>query len=773
MKKICLIILFVFATTATIQAQWLWDIDKMSQIKAQKNTLAYSPAYKQLISQADNALNRKMYSVVHKKGIAPSGDKHDYVSLSRYWWRNPETSNGLPYIFKDGQSNPELEHYDRNVLGSMCATVNTLSLAYFYTGEEKYAKKAVQFLRAWFIDKNTKMNPNLEYSQFIPGRDNSKGRPEGLIDSYSFVEMLNSVQLLKSSKSFTKLDQSTMQRWFKDFASWLQTSKQGIKENNASNNHATAYDSQLITYLLFAGDEKGARRIVDNFPKKRIFAQIEKDGKQTNELWRTLAYHYSWYNLNHMLDVCATANKMGVNLLAAQSNDGRSIYAATDYLVTFLGKDVSEWPYKQISGWEAKQQDVCYSVMRIVNMDPTRSYYRDVVKQHAKFDRKDRLHLLYGSIDPIDEFFSFAGDQLSYAMQRTDSKHSELKNKKDIMPRSIDKNGQLVLVSPRDWCSGFFPGSLWFMYEQTKDNKWLNVANQYSYAIEQEKNDPTSHDVGFKINCSFGNGYVATSNPAYKEIMIQAATTLAKRYNPQVKAIRSWDFNRQVWQFPVIIDNMMNLELLFEAARLSGNQDFYTIADNHAATTLKNHFRSDFSSFHVIDYDTVTTQVRKKNTHQGIADESAWARGQAWALYGYTMSYRYTEKADYLKLAESIANFIFTNPQLPRDLVPFWDYNDPAIPNAPRDVSAACITASALYELAAYSKNKDKYIALADNIVTNLMDHYRARKGADEGFLLLHSTGHYPHKSEIDVPISYADYYFLEALSRRKKLDSM
>lgn len=771
-KKISLFLLFFLAIKTSVIGQWLWDKEKLETIKSQKNTLTYAPAYRQLLKDADQELTKNVYSVTQKKGIAPSGNKNDYVSLSRYWWPNPETADGLPYVFKDGQSNPELNNYDRNVLGSMCAAVNTLSLAYFFTGDEKYAAKATKILKTWFIDKNTKMNPHLEYAQFIPGRDNSKGRPEGLIDSYSFVEMLNSVQLLKSSPSFTAKDETEMQRWFKDFSKWLQTSKQGIKENNATNNHATAYDSQLITYLLFSGDKKGAMRIIEAFPQKRIFAQIEPNGTQPNELWRTLAYHYSWYNLNHMLDVCAVADKLGVNLLEETSKDGRSIDKATDYLVSFLGKDVSEWPYKQISGWDTKQQDVCYSLMRILNMNPGLEKYKEAIQQNAKFKGTDRWRLLYGAPDPIDDFFTFAGGQLDYAVQRTEETYAKAKNKNNIIPRSIDKDGNVVLVSARDWCSGFFPGSLWLVYEQTKDDKYLKAAQKYSTMIEGEKFDPTSHDVGFKINSSFGNGYIATEDPAYKEVIIQAAKTLSKRYNPKVGAIRSWDFNKQVWEFPVIIDNMMNLELLFEAAKLSGNKDFYTIADKHAETTMKNHFRPDFSSYHVVDYDTISTAARKKNTHQGLADDSAWARGQAWALYGYTMSYRYTDKEAYLKLAESVANYIFTHPNLPADLIPYWDYNDPAIPNAPRDVSAAAITASALYELAGYSPaHRAQYIAWADAIVTNLIDYYSAHKGGDEGFLLLHSTGHYPHNSEVDVPINYADYYFLEALGRRKKLN--
>lgn len=396
--------MFIISTTTSgLQAQWLWDVDKMQAIKGRLMWPEYEAAYGKLLQQADKALTRKAYSVTQKDGIAPSGNKHDYVSLSRYWWPNPDTPDGLPYIYKDGQSNPELNRYDRNPLGRMCAAVNTLSLAFFYSDDEKYAAKAVSIIRSWFLDEDTRMNPHLEYSQFIPGRDGSKGRPEGLIDSYSFVAMLSSVQLLKGSSSFPASDYEALQQWFADFAGWLQVSEQGKKERSAKNNHATAYDSQLITYLLFAGNEAAARAVIRDFPAKRIFAQIEPDGKQPNELWRTLAYHYSEYNLSHMIDVCATAKNLGVDLLNVESENGGSIYKAVDYLASFLGKDVSNWPYEQISGWETKQQDLCLDLVRILDIDPGRSDYRHLFQKYAKEDKAGRWRLLYAPSGLLSE----------------------------------------------------------------------------------------------------------------------------------------------------------------------------------------------------------------------------------------------------------------------------------------------------------------------------------------------------------------------------------
>lgn len=336
-------------------------------------------------------------------------------------------------------------------------------------------------------------------------------------------------------------------------------------------------------------------------------------------------------------------------------------------------------------------------------------------------------------------------------------------------PRSINEKGELVLVSCKDWCAGFFPGNLWFLYEYTGDAKWKEAAVPFTSVMEGERSNAGTHDMGFKVYNSVGNAYRLTHDAHYKDVVLEAAKTLSKRFNPTVGSIKSWD-GRKEWKFPVIIDNMMNLELLFEATHISGDSSFYKIAVTHANTTLKNHFRPNNSSYHVIDYDPQTGEVLHKQTHQGYADSSSWARGQAWGLYGYTMCFRETHDAKYLKQAENIAAFIFDNPNMPADLVPYWDYDAPNLSNQPKDVSAAAITASALYELSTYSKNGRKYRVLADRIVSNLYQKYRPQEGDARGFLLLHSTGHLPAKGEIDVPIIYADYYYLEALLRQKRL---
>lgn len=338
-----------------------------------------------------------------------------------------------------------------------------------------------------------------------------------------------------------------------------------------------------------------------------------------------------------------------------------------------------------------------------------------------------------------------------------------------VSPRTVHE-GKLVLSNSPYWTSGFFPGTLWYLYEFSKDAAWLEAAKKHTAFIEKEQHNTSTHDLGFMIYCSFGNGYRLTNDAVYRDVIIQAAKSLSKRFHPGAGTIRSWDHNRDKWEYPVIIDNMMNLELLFAATRFSGDSTFYKIAVTHADNTLKNHFRPDFSSFHVVDYDVKTGGVRNRHTHQGYSHESSWARGQAWALYGYVLCYRETGNDAYLKQAEGIANYILNHNSMPKDLVPYWDYHDPQIPNAPRDASSAAITASALYELSTFSAQQKKYTAAADKMLHSLSKKYTNKKGENWGFILDHSTGNKPRNSEVDAPLSYADYYYLEALLRSKQM---
>ena len=333
-------------------------------------------------------------------------------------------------------------------------------------------------------------------------------------------------------------------------------------------------------------------------------------------------------------------------------------------------------------------------------------------------------------------------------------------------PRSLNTDGSRRLVGPGDWTSGFFPGSLWYLYQTTRYISFRRDAADWTAAIASQQYNTGTHDLGFMFGCSFGNGYRLTGDPAYRTILLKAAHSLSTRYNSMVGCIRSWDFGS--WQFPVIIDNMMNLELLFWAFHETGDSTYYKIAVSHARKTMVNHYRSDYSSWHVVDYDPETGAVISKGTHQGASDSSDWARGQAWGLYGFVMCYRETGDTAFLHQAEHIADFILSWPGMPADGIPYWDYLAPGIPDEPRDASAAAITAAALLELSRYdAADSDRWFGRVEKILQTLSSPaYLAGPGENGYFILKHSVGSKPANSEVDVPVNYADYYYLQGLSR-------
>jgi unsaturated chondroitin disaccharide hydrolase len=340
----------------------------------------------------------------------------------------------------------------------------------------------------------------------------------------------------------------------------------------------------------------------------------------------------------------------------------------------------------------------------------------------------------------------------------------------DRMPKAL-KEGKVETSDMRWWCSGFFPGSLLYIYEYTQDADIKAEAERRLTALESMKRYTGNHDLGFMMYCSFGNAYRLFKKPEYKTAIDTAAMSLSTRYRPAIKVIQSWDANKN-FKCPIIIDNMMNLELLCWVTDNGGDKKFKDIAITHANTTMATHFRRDFSSYHVLDYSSQTGVLERKVTHQGYAAESAWARGQSWGFYGYITMYRFTKDIRYLDLAKNIASFLLKHPHKTADLVPYWDYDAPNIPNALRDASAGSIMASALLELGQYvgKKEKKQYLAAAETLLRSLAsDTYRAKKGENGGFLLMHSVGHLPGNSEVDTPLTYADYYFLEALHRYKK----
>ena len=339
---------------------------------------------------------------------------------------------------------------------------------------------------------------------------------------------------------------------------------------------------------------------------------------------------------------------------------------------------------------------------------------------------------------------------------------------KALLPNpSVEITGKRHLTDIYDWTSGFFPGSLWYAYEMTKNEKLKEQAIQYTNLLNPIRSFKDTHDLGFMINCSFGNALRLAPNDSIKSIIVETADNLCARFNPEIGCIRSWDFG--LWNFPVIIDNMMNLDLLFNATRLTGDSTYYRVAVKHAQTTMKHHFRPDYTSYHVISYNNDGT-VESKGTYQGKNDGSAWSRGQAWAVYGYTSCYCETKDTAFLQEATNIADMIMKRVTTD-DCIPYWDYDAPAGKSTPRDASAAAITASALLELSTLAPEGKKYFDYAETILKNLSsDKYLAMKGSNQGFVLMHSTGSLPHGSEIDVPLNYADYYYLEALQRYRNL---
>lgn len=780
--KICLFIASLMLAASNIHAQSIWDKAHLEEVKQSLQSPFYATAYQELKLEADKLLDVQPVSVMLKEKAPASGNKHDYMSLARYFWPDPTKPDGLPYITHDGESNPELDKYDRNRLGETAGRVTTLALAWYFSGDERYAQKATELIRVWFFNKDTRMNPHLEYAQVAMGHNNNKGRSFGVIDTYSFIEMLDAVQLLEQSKAFTSKDSKQLKAWFGKLLDWLLTSQQGKDEAAATNNHSIAFDAQAISFALYVGNLNVARDIINALPEKRLFKQIEPDGTMPRELRRTRAFHYSQYNLTHIIDIMTMAQKLGIYLDNATSADGRNFYKAMDYMAGYTGKPLAEWPYQEIGNWTEAQQNFCKDLYRtaiyIGNSESTpeksarNKLYLRLYDDNRILTPNDRFNLLYMQPTETDNAYAFARGQLQFALQCADKARKEGDNqcKHRVTPRSINKDGSLAMIHPHDWCSGFFPGSLWQMYAYTHDDFWRQQAISNTWLIEESKWHKGTHDLGFMMNNSFGKAYQLTGERSYKDVVLQSARTLITRYSSKVKSIRSWDHNRDKWKYPVIIDNLMNLEMLFWATQETGDSIFWKIAVNHANTTMKNHFRPDYSSFHVVDYDPETGEVRARQTAQGYADDSFWSRGQAWGLYGYTMCYRFTKNPAYLQQARHIADFFFGLPNLPEDLIPYWDMKAPGIPNVPRDASAGAIMASALYELCGYVSTEDskRYRAIADKIVDSLNQHYRAESGTTYGFLLFHSTGHHPAGSEIDVPLNYADYYYLEALTRKR-----
>lgn len=378
--------------------------------------------------------------------------------------------------------------------------------------------------------------------------------------------------------------------------------------------------------------------------------------------------------------------------------------------------------------------------------------------------------------DESFKWFKKTSEVISYQLNKAAQTYKPGKN-----PRSVNPDGTVRLAGLTDWTTGFFPGSLWYGYELTGDKKLAEQAKKFTLALDSIRKIKNTHDLGFMLYCSYGNAYRITADKIYLPALGDGAQNLANRFNPKIGVIKSWDFSW--WHYPVIIDNMMNLEYLYWAAKEFNKPDYANAANTHALTTMKNHYRKDHSSYHVVDYDPITGKVLRKVTHQGLTDESAWARGQAWGLYGYTVCYKNSKNPKFLKQAENIASFIMNHPTMKKNKIPAWDLNVHNADDldedgqAPRDASAAAVIASALLDLSTQVKDGQKYVDYAEEILKSLSsDAYLAKPGENSYFLLKHSVGAFLYNSEIDTPLDYADYYYLEALNKYaaiKKIDSL
>jgi hypothetical protein len=352
---------------------------------------ALMPSFNRLKRDADRALAGGPFFVTEKELTPPSGDKHDYMSIAPYWWPNPKTSNGLPYVRRDGEVNPERgQTSDRKRLDNMVQAVKTLALGYFFTDREAYAVQAAKTLRAWFLDAPTKMNPHLRYAQSIPGR-NHGGRADGIIETHNLPEVLDSVALLLGSKPWVETDHEELRNWFNIYLSWLNDSPAGKAEANAHNNHGAWYDVQIASYASFGGRGELAKKIMDEFAAKHIAKQIEPDGRQPRELARTQSWNYAVFNLEALFNAAAIAEKLKIDLWNFRTVDGRSVRSALDWLLPFA-TELRPWPYKQLSAFQPEKLAPLLRRAALQYRDPG---YEQALGKISKIGGDERWHLIY------------------------------------------------------------------------------------------------------------------------------------------------------------------------------------------------------------------------------------------------------------------------------------------------------------------------------------------------------------------------------------------
>lgn len=402
MKRYWLLFFLLSLLSLPAAAQWsnsklskcqiyMWDTCRMRIAKESQETI-YMNARQALLREADKLLNESPATVIDQERVAPSKNKHDYFSMARYWWRNPDTPDGLPYIRRDGEVNPETKNLGRTQLSRFEKQITILTLAYYYSGKEAYAEQAWTVLRTWFINKKTYMSPHMQYSQVRMGHNNNQGSNSGLLDGYSFLCIPDALSILSNSPSANHKDAEAIRQWFAQYLEWMTTSEQGKEEDHAANNHGTAYHIQVALCASFVGNDTLRQQYIRSFAQKRILPQFELDGRQPKELVRTRAFGYSCYNLKHIFDFADICERQGVHLFDDAQVRER-IIAAIDYLTPYLGRPVTAWPYQQIADWEKEQQNLCWILYRADAYFPEKGY-KVLFQKHNKAKPSDKHYLL-------------------------------------------------------------------------------------------------------------------------------------------------------------------------------------------------------------------------------------------------------------------------------------------------------------------------------------------------------------------------------------------
>jgi hypothetical protein len=699
---------------------------------------------------------------MQKGRTPPSGDKHDYMSMAPYFWPNPATPNGLPFVNRDGQVYPESrKDHDGLRMQQTISRVHALALAWYLSRDAQYAQAAAKHLRVFFLDAATKMNPNLNFAQAVLGV--SDGRNFGIIDSRDMPALVDAIRLLEGAPGWSVRDTEGMTVWCRAFLTWLLESKNGTEERLTTNNHGVFYDEQVAALALFVGDSAIAKRTLGESARARIADQIDKDGKQNRELERTRPLHYTLFNLDAFTMLAEMGRHVGVDLWHWTAPNGGSIRKALLFAAPYADSTV-KFPKADIAENGASEFVPPYRRAAAQLGDSAFAQAVDHLPIGALVKDPDAVNF------PLEPLAKGALEQAAVQLTKTATALDPAKG----YPRSTDKTGAMEQSSATQWTSGFFAGSLWYMYQATHANEWRQLADKWTVGLENNKNSKGTHDLGFMMFDSFGHAYLLTNDARYKDVVMQSSRSLVTRFNPRIGAIKSWDTEnvtdgRKGWKYPVIVDNLMNLEMLFWAGTHGGDSAWVALAERHALTSAKAHVRADGSTAHVALFDPATGAFDKAVTWQGYADGSAWSRGQAWAIHGFTASYRRTRNATLLATAQRSADWFIAH--LPSDGVPYWDFRAPNIPREERDASAGAIAASGLYDLARYADaaSGDRYRAAADRVLTGLASGYMA-PASPAGAILSHSVGARPLQSEVDVGIVYADYFFLEAMLRRRGL---